>query len=113
MQHEREQGQSGPRRLPILERRGRAYFIDNRLQEFRVIGRFGLKSIDFRSQEGRVLLQDCTQAACPACGGLVAFPEDLTAGEATCRCGTFVSLENVLGYCGTAKSSGRTAASGP
>ena len=100
MQHEREQGQSGPRRLPVLERRGTAYFIDNRLQEFRVIGRFGLTSIDFRSEEGRVLLQDCTLAACRACGGLVAFPEDLTEGEATCRCGTSVSLKSVLGHCG-------------
>jgi hypothetical protein len=100
MEHEGEQGQSGPHRLPVLERRGMAYFIDNRLQEFRVVGRLCLRSIDFQSEEGRVLLQDCTLAACPACGCLVAFPEDLTEGEATCRCGTSVSLESVLEHCG-------------
>lgn len=100
MNSENEQGRSGPYRLPVLERRGVAYFIDNRLQQFRTVSLSCMRFIDFQSEAGRTLLQDCTLAACPGCGKLVAFPEDQTEGEATCRCGQRVSLQSVLRLCG-------------
>jgi hypothetical protein len=100
MKPEEERVRSGPYHLPILERRDVAYFVDNRLQEFRVVSRSCVRSIDFQSEAGRALLKDCTLAACPSCGCVVAFPEDQTEGDVSCRCGQRVSLQNVLRLCG-------------
>ncbi len=80
-------------RLPILQRKGVAYFIDNRLQEFREVSRTHLRCIGFRSEVGRELLGDCTPVDCLNCGRRVVLPGDATEGAATCQCGERVSLE--------------------
>lgn len=93
MRREIDQEAPEPRRLPIVHRKEAAYFIDNRLQEFREVNRTHLRCIEFCSVAGRELLRDCTLVDCPGCGGRVVFPRDATEGAATCQCGERVLFE--------------------
>ena len=93
MRQETDQATPAPRRLPIVHRKDVAYFIDNRLQEFREVNCKHLRCIEFHSEAGRELLRDCTLVDCPSCRRRVVFPRDATEGAATCQCGERVSFE--------------------
>jgi hypothetical protein len=92
MRQETDQAAPGLHPSPIVHRKGAAYCIDNRLQEFRVVSRTHLRCIGFGSEVGRDMLADCTLVDCPNCGRRVVFPGDATEGIAACRCGERVSL---------------------
>ena len=65
-----EQDRSGPRRLPTVYVDGETYYIDLRLRQFRTAAPPFKPSefIEFESERGRRMLDECVMLECPGCG---------------------------------------------
>ena len=55
-----------PRALPVVLFKGRQYFADLRLNEFRPVGAF--ESIPFASKKGRIMCSSTGIVTCKSCG---------------------------------------------
>jgi hypothetical protein len=58
---------TGPRRLPIVEWEGVAYFIDERLRELRAVTNVHHR-VEFGSATGRAMLRNTGIVTCARCG---------------------------------------------
>ena len=63
---EKETKQTGPRVLPIVVYKGKQFFADLRLNEFRPVSDF--ESIRFDSEEGWAMCQNTGVVVCQSCG---------------------------------------------
>jgi hypothetical protein len=88
--------EAGPRALPVIPYKGRQYFTDLRLNEFRPVQGF-LESIPFNGEEGRVMCMDTGVVICKSCGMSVIISKAFESQQLRCmQC--FNRLEPLGGH---------------
>ena len=83
-----QQERSGPRRLPTVHIEGETYYFDLRLRQFRTATPpYGpIEFIEFESERGRRMLDECVMLECRRCGQPTVVSR--TPNDAKClRCG--------------------------
>ena len=91
----REEEWPGPRRLPTVHHDGDEYFVDVRLQQFRTVTPplRHIEFIDFESERGRRMLEDCLILECFWCGQTIVVSRRSNEKDAQClQCGARLSL---------------------
>ena len=95
MKQTKDQGRSGPRRLPTAQQDGNEYFVDIRLRQFRTVTPpvGPIEFIDFDSPRGRRMLNECVMLECPGCGQTTIVSRHSSDGDVKCtKCGNGLSL---------------------
>lgn len=72
--------------MPTVRYKGREYFIDNRLDEFRTVTPpiRPIEFVRFESEKGLRILDECVWQDCTRCGRMMAVAKHST--ESTIRC---------------------------